>query len=208
MVLGPSARMWEDALCASVCQDTRVTPTQAVYRGSVMRTLTVDHSAPVRTTSVWTPAACRVARGLTALCRTTWLSAGVPGEQQEILLGTAGGSLEMRFVLLVGQTLTVRLARMTARSVAANQPTLATPCKGVVMSVTLTETVASHRPVTASNTAVRMLADVEHVERTQTARLSTTVPSAHVLQTSSETPSLAATQNVPGIMTVPLTRPV
>lgn len=173
-----------------------------------MRTRTVDHSAPVRTTSVWTLAVCRVARGLTAPCRTTWLSAGVPGEQQEILSGTAGGSLEMKFVLLVGQTLTVRLARMTAPSVAANQPILATHCKAVVMSVTPTETVASHRPVIASNTAVRMLAAVEHVERMQTARLSTTVPSVPVLQTSLETPSLGAIQSVPGIMTVPLTRHV
>jgi len=77
----------------------------------------------------------------------------------------------MRSVLLVVPTLTVRLARMTALSVAANQPILVTPCKAVVMSVTLTVTVVSHKHVTASSTAVRMLVAVEHVERMLTARL-------------------------------------
>jgi len=173
-----------------------------------MRTQIVDHNVLAKTTSVLTPAVCPVARGQSVPCRTMSPSVGVPGELLGTLLGTAGGLPGMRFVLLVGLTQTVRLARMTGLSVAANQHILETHCKAVVTNVTLTVIVDSPRLVTASTTGVRMLVVVGPVERMLTARLSTTVPSAPALLTSWGIPSPAAIPSAPDTMTVPLTRPV
>jgi len=174
----------------------------------VTKTQIVDHSVLARTTSVLTPAVCPVARGPSVPCRTTWLSVGVPGELLGTLLGTAGGLQGMRFVLLVEQTQTVRLARMTGLFVAASQHILETHCKAVVTNVTLTVIVGSHKLVTASTTGVRMLVAGGPAERTLTARLLTTVPSAPALLTSWEIPSPGATLSAPDTMTAPLTRPV
>ena len=73
-----------------------------------MRTLTVDHNVLARTTIVLTHVVCLVVRELTVQCRTMLLYAGVPGALLGTPLETAEGSPEMRFVLLVGLTLTVR----------------------------------------------------------------------------------------------------
>ena len=76
-----------------------------------MRTKTVDHSERVRTTNALTLVPSRVARVLTAQCKTMWPYAGVPGEQLEIRSATVADSPERRSVLLVVPTLTVRLHR-------------------------------------------------------------------------------------------------
>ena len=99
---------WDDLNNHNVSVSTRVTHTPAAFKESVMKTQTVDHNVPARTTSVLTHAACHVAKGQTAQFRTMWPSADVPGALQEILSGTAGGSQGMRFVLPVEPTLTVR----------------------------------------------------------------------------------------------------
>lgn len=171
-----------------------------------MRTLTVVPSGLARTTSVSTHAACLVARVLTALFRTMWLSAGVPGGQQEILSETAGGSPGMRFVLLVGRTLTVRSAKMTVQSVDANLPILEILFKGVDMNATLMANAANHKSVTARAIAVSLHVAMECVGKMPTVKLSTIGHSAPVLQTSSATLLPAATQSAPGIMTVPPTK--
>lgn len=171
MVPGLSARMWEGALCASACPAIRATPTQAAYRESATRTQTVDLSELARITSVWTRVACPVGRGRSAPCRTMWLSAGALEGLQGTLSGTAEDLPGMRSALLVGPTRTVRLARMTVLSVGANPHISGTPCKAVAMSVTLTVSAGSHRPVTGSTTAVRMRVAGEPAGRMQTARL-------------------------------------
>jgi len=192
----------------SAYQDTRVTPTLAASKESAMRTQTVDLNVPARTTSVLTPVLFLVARVLTALYRTTSLSVGVPGVQLETPSGTAEGSQERRFVLLVEQTLTVRLDKMTVPSVGASLLILETPFKDVDMNVRLTRSVVHRRSVTVSTTDVSLHVVMEPVERMPTAKLSTTGHNVLVLRTSLETHSLGATQNVPDTMTVPLTRPV
>lgn len=206
MVQELSARMLEDDLCASACQVTRVTPTLGVFKGSVMRTLTVDPSVHARTTSVWTHAACHVDRVLTVLSRTTWPYAGVPEAPQGTLSGTAGDLPGMRFVLLVGPILTVRLDKMTVLFVAVSRHILEILCRGVAMSATLTMSVDSLKHVIVRTIAVSLPVGVEHVEKMPTARLSTTVHSAHVLQTSLEILSHVVTQSAHDTMTVPLTR--
>lgn len=173
-----------------------------------MKTQTVDHNVPARTTSVLTHAACHVAKGPTARFRTMWPSADVPGALQEILSGTAGGSQGMRFVLPVEPTLTVRLAKMTVPSVVANLPISEILCKDVAMNVILMESVASHRLVIVRITDVNLLVAMECVGKMQTAKQSTTGPSAHVLLTSLVTHSPAATQSAPDTMIVHLTKPV
>lgn len=72
----------------------------------------------------------------------------------------------------------------------------------------MTASVPAARDATGNITGVRMLAAEERVERTPTARPSTTELSARVLLTSWVTPTLAATQSAPVTMTVPATRPV
>jgi len=171
-----------------------------------MRTQTVVLSVLVRTTSVLTHAACLVAREQTVQFRIMWRSVGVLGGQQEILSETAGGSPGMRFVLLVEQTPTVRLGRMTVPSVDANQPTLEILFKDVVMNVTLMENVANPKNVTVSIIVVNLLVVMEYAVKMPTAKQSTIVHSALVLQTSLVILLPAATQSAPDIMTVHPTR--
>jgi len=171
-----------------------------------MKTQTVGLSVLARTTTVLTHVACLVARELTALYRTMWLSAGVQGAPQGTLSETAGGSPGMRSALLVAPTPTVRLDKMTALSVAASQHTLETLCKDVAMNVTLTMSVDSLKHVTVRTIVVRMLVDVEHVGRMPTARQSTIVHSVAVPQTSLAILSPAAILSVPDTMTALPTR--
>jgi len=98
----------------SVSPDTRVTHTLDVSKENVTKTLIVDLSEPVRTTSVLTPVVYHVAKELTAQFRTMLPSAGVPGALLEILSGTVGDSPEMKSVLPVEPTPTVRLDKTTA----------------------------------------------------------------------------------------------
>jgi len=58
-----------DALSVSVYLVTREIRTQAVSRESVMRTLTVGHSVPVKTITVLTPVPYLAARVRTVLFR-------------------------------------------------------------------------------------------------------------------------------------------
>jgi len=192
----------------SAYQDIRVTPTPAASKESVMRTRTVDLNVPARTTNVLIPAPFPVAKVLTAQYRTMWLSVGVLAVRQETPSGTAEGSQERRFVLLVVPTLTVRLGKMTVPSVGASLLILETPSKDVGMSVRLIRSVVHHRSVTVSTTGVSLHVVMEPVERMPTVKLSTTDLSVLVLRTSLEMHSLGATQNVPDTMTVPLTRHV
>lgn len=171
-----------------------------------MRTQTVDPSAHARTTIVLTHAVCHVGRGLTVLSRTMWPYAGVPGAPLGTLSGTAGGLPGMRFVLLAGPILTVRLAKMTVLSVAVSLHTLEILCKDVAMSATLTTSVDSLKHVIVKTTAVSLPVDAEHVGKMPTVRLSTIVHSALVLQTSLEILSPVVTQSARDTMTVPLTR--
>ena len=87
---------------------SRVIHTLVVLLENVMRTQTVDLREPVKITNVLTHVRSPVARVLTVLYRTMWPSVGVPEEQLEILSETAEDLPEMRFVLLVELTLTVR----------------------------------------------------------------------------------------------------
>lgn len=112
----------------------------------------------------------------------------------------------MRFVLLAGPILTVRLAKMTVLSVAVSLHTLEILCKDVAMSVTLTMSVASLKHVIVKITAVSLPVDVEPVGKMPTVRLSTIAHSALVLQTSLEILSPVVTQSARDTMTVPLTR--
>lgn len=171
-----------------------------------MRTLTVDPSVRARTTSVWTHAACHVGRGLTVPSRTMWPYVGVPGAPQGTLSGTAGGLPGMRFVLLAGPILIVRLDKMTVLFVAVSLHTLEILCKGVAMSATLTTSVDSLKHVVVRTIAVSLPVGVEPAGKMPTVRLSTIVHSAPVLQTSLEILSPVVTQSARDTMTVPLTR--
>ena len=73
-----------------------------------MRTKTVDRSEPVRTTNASTLVPSLVGRVPTALCKTMWPYAGVPGEPLEIHSETVADSPERRYVLPAAPTLTVR----------------------------------------------------------------------------------------------------
>jgi len=123
--LEQSVRTGEADLCASVCQDITVIPTLAASLGSVTRTRTVDLRERAKTTSVLIRVNCPVARGRSALSRTMSPSADVLEEPPEIHSETAEDSLEMKSVLLVEPTLTVRLDLMTDPSADARRPTLA-----------------------------------------------------------------------------------
>ena len=70
---------------------SRATPTRAVSKASVTRTLTVVLSAPVKTTNVSTRAPSPVVKEPIAQYRVMWPFAGVPKEQQEILSETVAG---------------------------------------------------------------------------------------------------------------------
>ena len=79
-----------------------------LLRESVMKIKTVDRSERVRTTNASTLVPSRVARVLTAQCKTMWPFAGVPGEPLEIHSAAVADSLERRSVLPVVPTLTVK----------------------------------------------------------------------------------------------------
>jgi len=114
--------MKEDDLCVPVFLVTMETPTLAASRESVMRTVTVVPKGPAKTTNVWIPAASHVDRVLTAVSRTMLPYADAQEEPLGTLSEAAGDSPELRFVLPVAKTLTVRLVRMTGLSAGVSQP--------------------------------------------------------------------------------------
>ena len=159
-----------------------------LYRESVMRTKTVDHSERVRTTNVSTLVPSRVARVPTAQCKTMWPFAGVPGEPLEIHSATVADSLERKSVLPVVPTLTVRLHHdhyllsnyilllirwdlTTGQSVVARTPTLGTRCRVVDTNATRTMSAASPRSVTGSPTGARLPVVKECAGKMPTAKL-------------------------------------
>jgi len=139
---------------APACLATMATPTLAVFRESVMRTVTVAHRGLARTTSVWTPVASAVDKGQTAVYRTTWQYADAPGEQLEIHSEAADALQELRFALLVEKTLTVRWVKTTDPFADVNLRSLETLSKDVVMSVIPTVSVALASSVIGRATAV------------------------------------------------------
>lgn len=203
-----SVKMWVADLSVNVYLDIMVTLTLAVLLENVMRTQIVAHRELVKITNVLTRVRSPVVRVQTVQSRTMSPSAGVPEEQQEIHSETAGDLPEMRSVLLVEQTLTVKLALMTDPSADVKPPTLVTHCRDVVTSVSVTVSVVPLRSVTDNTTDVRMLAAEELVVRMPTVKLSTTELSAPVLLTSWVIPIPDVIQSVPDIQTVRVTKPV
>lgn len=149
-----SVRTSEADLCVNACLATREIPTRDVSRESVMRTLTVDHNVPARTTIVLIPALFHAAKVLTVMSRIMLLSAGVPAAQLVIHSAPAAGLPAKKSVLPAAAILTARLAKMTVLFVPVSQPILEILWWSVDMSVILTVSVAQLKLVTAENTDV------------------------------------------------------